>query len=638
MTHPRLSYPRLHPLTALLAGGLALGAALPAFAGGPTPVGELVVNATRVPATLDTTPGAYVIDAQDIQARQVTFAADALATVPGLTVTSSGQFSLASISIRGASADKTLVLIDGIPVNDPSQPAGNFDFSGLDLSDVDHIEVLTGPQGALWGANAIGGVISITTREPNGLSADFETGSLGETHVLASAGQSARDWALGFSVSDFASTGVSAADVRNNYAPYFAPTLHNREPDGFRDLTLGARARYNPTPWLQLDAQARYNDARAAIDGYPPPDYVFADTNDVARRRSLDGFLRARFTLPWGLVSELSASGYKIDRGDSGESGRFAYHADREVYRWTLARGGAADPVSFEVGAEHETSRATLSTGASSDLGGTSLFGVGRWRPLQPLTLTGSVRWDNPDKYHVQFTGRFSAAYAVGHGFSLEASVDQGYKTPTISESVCDFCYSDPSAPLVYLKPEQAVGYDAGLIWRSKDGAFSARATFFNLNVIDQISFVATDFTHYQYINIGHTRSDGVEVAGAAALGWGFRLKAAYTHVEAVDANTHVRLLRIPRNTGSATLFWKRDRFDAAFTVRAEDPQDDTDLGFGHTVRPGFLVTDLAASFAINSHVRISTRIENLNNTHYQQVFGYGEPGRTFYVGLHLRD
>jgi len=116
------------------------------------------------------------------------------------------------------------------------------------------------------------------------------------------------------------------------------------------------------------------------------------------------------------------------------------------------------------------------------------------------------------------------------------------------------------------------------------------------------------------------------------------RLKAAYAYVEAVNADTRARLLRIPRNTGSATLFWKRAGFDAALTVRGEDAQDDTDLGFGQTVRPGFMLADLAAGYAINRHVRVSARIENLADTHYQEVYGYGEPGRTFYVGLHFKD
>ncbi len=630
MTHPRFSSSRFHPdLTALLAGGLALGSAHTAAAQ-TTPVSEVTVTATRLPESLATTPDAYVVDQADIQARQITFAADALASVPGLVVASSGQFGLTSISMRGASSDKTLVLIDGMPVNDASQPEGGFDFSGLDLSDISRIEVLTGPQGSLWGSDAIGGVIAFTTREPDGLRADLETGSLGETHVSAAAGRSTHDWAFGVDVSDIASSGVSAADVRNNYAPYGVPGLRNSELDGFRGLTLGARGRVDIGQAVQLDGQLRYAASRTDIDDYPPPYYLFSDTSDVARSLSLSGFLRARVTGPFGLVNEFSASGYKIDRGDSGPSGDYGYKADREVYRWTLTRGTPAEPVSFEVGAEREDSRATLSTGAGSDLGSTAVFGVGRWRPIAPLTLTASARWDDPDKYHAQATGRIAGAFDLGRGFSLSAAVGQGYKTPTISESVCDFCYTTP----VTLRPEQAVGYDVGLGWRSSDGRFSAHATYFSLNVTDQI-----DYLDGHYVNIARTRSNGVEVEGEAALGWGFQLKVSYTYTDAINADTGARELRIPPNSGSASLLWTRGKVDAAFTARAENSQSDLGLdGFSPVIRPGFVVTDLAGGYAINPHIRVTARVENLANSHYQQVYGYGEPGRTVYVGLHLRD
>jgi vitamin B12 transporter len=344
----------------------------------------------------------------------------------------------------------------------------------------------------------------------------------------------------------------------------------------------------------------------------------------------VSGFVRARVSGPWGLVNELSASGYKIDRGDVGASGPYGYRADREVYRWTVERGAPADPLSFEAGAEREDSRASLSTGVTADLGATAVFGVVRWRPLGRLTLTASGRWDDPDRYRAQATGRIAAALDLGHGLTLITSAGQGFKTPTISETVCDFCF----APPVVLKPEQAEGYDAGLGWRSGDGRFSARATAFGLNVREQIAYV-----DLHYVNLSRTRSSGVEVSGEAALGWGLRLKAAYTYTDAINAQTRARELRVPRNSGSATLFWTGGKADAAFTVRAEDGQADVDLdGFSPVVRPGFVVADLAVGYAINRHVRVTARIENLADARYQQVFGYGEPGRTAYVGLHLRD
>ncbi|HEY5090588.1 MAG TPA: TonB-dependent receptor plug domain-containing protein, partial [Polyangia bacterium] len=118
----------------------------------------MVVTATRLPQPLATTPDAYVITDADIQAGQAVVAADLLSTVPGLVVSQTGAFGgVTSVSIRGASSDKTLVLIDGVPVNDVSSPSGGFDFGSFDLGDISRIEVLTGPQGALWGSDAIGG-------------------------------------------------------------------------------------------------------------------------------------------------------------------------------------------------------------------------------------------------------------------------------------------------------------------------------------------------------------------------------------------------------------------------------------------------------------------------------------------------
>src|SRR5205085_11030845 len=103
-------------------------------------------------------------------ARQTPFVEDVLSTVPGVGVARSGAFGgLASIRIRGASPDKTLVLIDGVPVGDPADPNGTFDAGQLQTSDLASIEVLSGPQGSLWGSDAIGGVVAFTTRETRGL-------------------------------------------------------------------------------------------------------------------------------------------------------------------------------------------------------------------------------------------------------------------------------------------------------------------------------------------------------------------------------------------------------------------------------------------------------------------------------------
>jgi vitamin B12 transporter len=609
----------------------AIGAASAAraqAAGAP----DVVVTAERVPAaTLGSTPDAYVITDKDIQAVGAIFASDILAMAPGVTLSAAGPFGgLTGVSIRGATDDKTLVLIDGVPVNDASQPEGGFDFGPLDLGDIAKIEVLTGPQGALWGSDAIGGVIAFTTAEPKGVSLEAQGGSLDTGRVVASAGLSRSAWAVGLTAAGFTTAGVSAADSRNNYARFGLPGLHNTERDGDQESTVGLRARWSPSDVFELDGQLRWNHARTDIDGFPPPAFVFADTNDVQVSDSVEAFLRARVRGPWGLKNEVSVSSYDIERGDHGPSGVFGFDAQRRVYRWTVARGAETDPASAIVGVERESTLANLSTGARFDLSATSAFALGRLKPVPPLTLLVGARYDAPDRFRAQTTARVGATWALPLGFSLQGSFDQGFKTPTISETACDFCF----APPVALRPEHAQGYDGGIGWRSADGRVYARVTGYALDVTDQIAFVSG-----RYINIARTRSRGVEVEGEALLAWGFRVRAAYSYTDAIDATTHMNLRRVPLNGGSVTVFWAHGPFDAALSLRGEGADIDTDLdGFTPVVRGGFTVADLAGGYAITPHVRLTARIANLANGHYEEAFGFGEPGRTFLVGLRLSE
>ncbi len=617
----------LFATAAIAAAIAAAGASHAQEAGNP----NVVVTAERTPATLAETPDAYVITADDIQAVQAIFAKDVLTMAPGVTLSATGPFGgVTGVSIRGATADKTLVLIDGVPVNDASQPEGGFDFGPLDLGDVTKIEVLTGPQGALWGSDAIGGVIAFTTAEPSGVHVEADGGSLETARLVGSVGLSRPTWALGVTAAGFSTAGVSAADTRNNYTRFGLPGLHNSERDGDTDATVDVRGRWAPSDAFELDGQLRWNRARTDIDGFPPPAFVLADTHDVQISDSVEAFLRARVRGPWGLKNELSASSYELERGDHGDSGAFGFNARRQVYRWTVAKGAETDPWSAIVGVEREDTTASLSTGARFNLSATSAFALARARPMPQLTALVGVRYDAPDRFRAVTTVRVGATYALPWGFSLQGSFDQGFKTPTISETACDFCF----APPVPLRPEHAQGYDGGLSWRSPDGRVFARATAYALDVTDEIAFV-----NGRYINIARARSRGVELEGEAVLGWGFRLRGTYSYTGAINATTHVNLRRVPLNSGTAEIIWAHAPFDAALTVRTEGEDLDTDLdGFTPILRPGFTVVDLAGGYAVNSHVRLTARVGNLAGVHFEQAFGFAEPGRTLLVGLRLSD
>jgi vitamin B12 transporter len=578
-----------------------------------------------VPTLSTDAPDIQVITRADIDARQAVYAADILDTVPGLALTRDGAFGgVASIRMRGASSDKTLVLIDGVPQNDPADPNGAYDFANLDLSDIDHIEILSGPQSSLWGSDAIGGVISLVTRELNGWRASGEGGSLDTFDGSAAYGQHTDKWAFGGGVFGDRSDGVAKADGIGPRDPYWS-------------WSAGAYGRLTPTDWLSLDAHLRYEQSYAAVDGYDATTFVFGYTPQYATTHGWTGVGRAVAQAPLGFTDTFSVGAYQQSRSDiyiGVPSSSSAFDATTWDYRFIAERGAAADPVGLTFGAERQTTDASLSTGAHQGLGTTSGFVAVRWRPVDPLTLSASGRYDAPDSYQSKATGHFSAVWKLGGGFSLEGAWGQGFKTPTISEIACDFCF--PTGPSTGLKPEYAVGWDGGLVWSSPDGAYTARVTGYRLAVRDQIEF-SPSFP-FRYLNLDRTRTDGVEAQGQARLSPNFAVQAEYAYTDAVDEGAGTQMLRVPRNTGSISLLWNSGPWEADLTVRAEGKDADIDPStFVPTPRPGFVLADISGSYAISPRLQITARVTDVANTHYQEVLGYGEPKQMFFLGVRAK-
>lgn len=582
-----------------------------------TTLPEVVVTATRVPAIVADTPGARVIDSAAIEQRGAVFAADILSDIPGLSVTRSGAFGgVAQVRMRGATPGKTLVLVDGAPVNDAAEPNGAYDFSGFDLGDIERIEVLSGPQSSLWGSDAIGGVIAFTTREIDGVRAEAEAGSFGTVRGRLAGGVANETWALGGYVSRFSTDGISVADEANG----------NPEEDGFENTTVGVRGRYALSPTVKLDGSARWSRSEADLDnGFP-----VSDNADRSESEQWSGFTRASVEA-FGLDHQFSVSASNIERETFSAFGS-VFEADRQAYRWQA--NGETGAATYAFGAEREESEGSISTGDSVSLESNAVFATGRYQVTDALSVTGGLRFDDTD-FGSKTTGRISAAWDFGPGFTLSGAYGTGFKAPTVSQAVCDFCFS--STPFPTLRPEKAEGYEAAIGWRSADGRIEGRATVYHLGVEDQIFyfFDTTTFDSY-YVNLDETATDGVELEGRALLGGGFDLTLAYAWTDAKDKTTGRALARVSEQSGSATLGWTGERLSAALTVRAEGDQPDTNSATSST-REGFVTANLNAAYELTDHVTLTARIENLADEHYQQVLGYGEPGLSGYAGIRLR-
>ena len=591
--------------------------AMPVLADEAQQLDEVVVTATRLPAVVADTPGARVIDAETIEQRGAIFATDILADVPGLSVYRAGFGGVASVRIRGASQDKSLVLVDGVPVNDPSQPAGGFDFSGFDLGDIERIEVLSGPQSSLWGSDAIGGVIAFTTRELDGISADAEAGSYGTVRGRLGLGLATDRFAYGLSVSRFESDGFSAADEADGAT----------EDDGFENTIVSARARYELNDRIGVDASYRHADTFADIDGFGPVDTL--DTTDTINQ---SGLVRLRVADVLGLDHQFTVAASDIER-ETDSDFPSVYTGEHRLYRWQADSRDQTARLAYSVGAEHEETKADLNGSVEAELGVDSVFGVLRFAATDRLSLTAGLRHDETDDFGGETTGRVSAAYDLGAGLTLSGAYGTGFKTPSVSQAVCDFCFVLPGTTIAPLVPEYAEGGEIALGWASADGRFDGRLTAYRLEVGDQIDgFFDEDTFEFYYVNLIQTRTDGVELEGRADLGHGFELTSAYAWTDAQDTEENTPILRVAEHSGSATLAWSGEGLSGALTVRAEG--DMPDAGGD---RDGFVVANLNGAWAVNDQVSLTARVENLFDERYQQLLGYGEAGLSGYVGIRLR-
>ncbi len=317
---------------------------------------------------------------------------------------------------------------------------------------------------------------------------------------------------------------------------------------------------------MTVDARLRWSESDTDLDGFPAPTYALADTDDTTSSEQWSGF--ARLTArALGLDHQVSVSASDISRATV-SAFPSVFDADRQVLRWQASGVSADSRIDYAFGAEHEDVSGALSSGLSEELSTTSAFATGRFQLSGRLTLSGGLRRDDTEDFGDATTGRLSAAYELGGGVILSGAVGTGFKTPTISQAVCDFCFS--SEPFPVLRPEHADSREAALGWVSGDGRFQGRATVYRLEVQDQITYVTDPGFNSYYVNIAETRTDGVEVEGRAALPAGFDLSLAYAWTDAVDATDGSRLLRVPEHSGSVTLGWTGNRLSGALIVRGE--------------------------------------------------------------------
>lgn len=614
-----------------------LAAATPLHAQGAEDDGDdIVVSASRIEQKRsETGQSITVVDKAELDRRQTQVLSDVLQTLPGVSVArNGGPGGVTSVFIRGGDSSQTLVLVDGVRINDPSAPSGAFDFSAILTGNVGSVELLRGPNSVIWGSQAIGGVINITTIEPTeGLQANArgEYGYRDTGQLVASV--SGKSGIVSGSVggSWFRTDGISSFDERSG----------GTEKDGFENVTLNGKLKIAFSDSISLDLRGFYTDGETAFDNPPGDTLPVTDSEQYVGYAGLnialfDGRLRSRFAYTRTDITRITADptpGSFNPAEAKGTLDRFEYQGVADV----------ADALTLVFGVEHERSEASTffpsfdTAPDVSDVHLTSYYGQAIVRPVAGLTVTGGVRVDDQQVFGSKTSLGGNIAYTPNDGDTvLRATYAEGFRAPALSEQLAAFGNPD-------LRPETARSYDAGIEQSLIDGKLRAQATYFRRNTRDLIVFSSATFS---LENIAAARAEGVELGLWMQPVQGLTVQAQYSLVDTENrsrepdffgrSNFGNALARRAKDSASFLVDWQSPWGPAlgATVLMVGDTFDDV----ANTIRlDSYVRVDLRASFAITDTLEVYGRVENLFDAAYQSAFNYGVPGRAGYAGVRLK-
>lgn len=527
----------------------------------------------------------------------------ALAGIPGLAFSAAGgPGQPRSLFLRGAKGEHVLVLVDGLPVNDPLAPSRSFDFGQLPLEGVERVEVLAGPQSVLYGGDAIGGVVQFfTPRTPPRPQARIEAGSYGTLRARAAA--------EGFRVGFERSEGYSAADEADG----------NKEADGHRAFSAGFHRAFALGEKTTLRAQALFNDARTDTDmhGGPGGDSL----NTQARNRQAGGRLEGWRQGAGGSEWSFAASAFSRVRHDNTIAPAF-YRAQnfRAEARGLLPIG--AHLMQLGIDGSREQGRSSENPDRKS-FDAAAAYLEQQWRGARWHALAGA-RADRHRVHPGAVTWRAGAGYwLVPEAWRVRGSLGSGYKAPSLYQTYSIYGSSA-------LSPERSLGGELGIEWRNAGGA-TASLTGFATRFRSLIDF---DPALSRYFNYGRVQTRGLELG--TDLPWRHWLfSGALTYLRAENAVTHEALARRPRWSGQLAAGYELASAKLGGELRYVGDRADTDpISYARKRMPAFFTLGLHAKARLSRKWAMGIRAENLLNRKYQETAGYGTPGRSGYVSV----
>lgn len=628
-------------IVSTLLAAAATGVPVTALAQEPTKLDPIVVTATRIEEKVsEQASSVSVVTREEIELKSPTVAGDVLQGIPGVDVQRSGApGNLENIKIRGGKGTHTLIMIDGFPVNSPS--GGEFDISSLPVNGFEQVEVVRGAQSALYGSNAMSGVVNFLPRKPQeGKSAavglaggSFETlnwngyaqgkGKKGSAHLGAG--------------------GVESSGILNNDDFSLNSFI------GIGDLDVGAHSSLHGIV-LTTDEQK----------GIPIDDRGFDPVAHKARRDFLGG---ARWEISLSKAATVTISGAEFDEflhveeppiPGVASSSDFLVKTRKTIGRAQVRYSSTPLSATF-LGVEYVKDRAQNDavfrfTGFPDFLTHVSMPTINRSAFVQEELRIGrhdgaslGLRVDRNSDAGTKWNPKIGAFHAFGTtGVTARAAYGKGFRVPTIVEKF------DPTSGNAGLSPETVDSYEVGVDWRPRDRKALLAATYFYQRFKDLIqtgTTIPAGRIFPELENVGRAFSRGAEAAST----WWFHptvgTTVSYTYSDTWDASNQRRILGIPAQRGTASLlFAPSPRWEAQVDWHIESDQLDfgpTDFSPGR--RPGYSRMDAFGKYGWQPkeggirEISLTLKLGNLLNRDYEERKGFPAPKANFLLGAEMK-
>ena len=600
---------------------------------------DVEVTAYRVPTLVsETSQGVSVVTRDEINSRNPASVVELMRGIPGLYVDQlGGPGGVANIHIRGSDPEQVLVLVDGVRMNDPMlSRGGSYDLSSLDLADVERIEVIRGSGSAIYGADAMGGVINIVTRrgEGDGISASVTAEGGGQDYARATG-----------------SIGGGSDKVRFTAN---ASTLQDGEDKdgGSLDLkTLSGSLSFVPSDGNGVNLFARHNERESSSF----PDFSggirLAVSRELEQRKARETTYGVDVSLRPGELLDLKLGLSRYERiediNSPGVDPFFTIPPSVSRTEFTrdtaLASGVVQLPLDTQLalGVEHldedGNNRSVLDFPFPGPLPGDyvftrktdSVFAELKSFAVRNLTMQVGIRHDSPSNLEDETSPSAGVRYDfVDTGTTLKAHYSEGFRPPSF------FALGDPLVGNPALKSETSKGYEVGVEQLLAGGKARIGVNAFRTDYKNLIDF---DTTIFQLVNRGQVEIDGAELD----LEWlprdNLQIAVNYTHVNSNIVNSTENLRNRPEDKAAFTVrYFPGSKWQLAWTTLFVGEFFDSSIPTGDIKLDGYSRTDISAAYTLE-RVTLSVAIDNLFDERYEQFVGFADPGVRARAGISAR-